>query len=82
MNLATTLPSLEEIHAFLSAHYKRERFEGRNDLVWGRDYSRVVAQGHLDSLAKFGRGFVGQHESATGRPVRYDSSLRELGEAE
>lgn len=30
-------------YLFIREHYKHDRFEGRNDATWGRDYSYRVA---------------------------------------
>ena len=65
-------------YLFLRHHYNHDRFEGRNDATWGRDYSYRVAQSGLDSLAKYGYSLISQHESKTGEAVYYDRNLNIL----
>lgn len=73
-----TLPSIEELHAFLKRHYRHERFEGRDTPEWGNGYSMAVTQGHLDDLENTGSGYVSRHESVTGRAVIFSRSLQVL----
>lgn len=65
-------------YLFIREHYKHSRFEGRNDAIWGRDYSYRVAQSGLNSLENFGYGLISQHESKTGDAVYYDRHLNIL----
>lgn len=65
-------------YLFLREHYKHERFEGRNDATWGRDYSYRIAQSGLDSLEKYCYGLISQHESKTGDAIFYDRQLKIL----
>lgn len=65
-------------YLFIREHYKHSRFEGRNDAIWGRDYSFRIAQSGLDMLEKYGYGVISQHESKTGEAIFYDRELNIL----
>lgn len=65
-------------YLFIRELYKHSRFEGRNDAIWGRDYSYRIAQSRLDSLEKHGYDLISQHESKTGDAVYYDRNLNIL----
>jgi len=67
-----------EVYGFLCARYKRDRFEGRDNDIWGRDYSACVAQSASDDLKRHGFALISKHESATGCAVYYDATLNEI----
>ena len=69
------MPTLDEMYAFLKAHYKAERFELRNG-AWCPNYSELVAQSSLEQLEKTGVGFISHHEAASGRVIKFDKELR------
>ena len=81
MTTALTSPTLEQMHLFLKARYKHERFEGRNS-QWpnsvpeGGSYSNLLARSALESLTQYGgKGWISAHESATGEAVQYDAAM-------
>ena len=69
--------TVQAVHAYLKSKYRHERFEGRNDEVWGEDYSMKIAQHHLDNLQKFGQSFISRHESAAGQVICYNQQFEE-----
>ena len=60
-----TLTDVPKMHAFLKTHYKRERFEGRND-GYCPNYSTKVAISRLEDLQNYGYLCISRHESVTG----------------
>lgn len=73
------MPDYETLYAFLKAHYKAERFEGRNDRDYP-DYSHLVARGSMEYLAIRGYDAISQHESVTGQLFIFDQQLQELAQ--
>lgn len=65
-------------YLFIREIYKAERFEGRNDATWGRDYSYRVAQSSLDALKDKGYDVISHHESKSGEAVYFDRQLNIL----
>ncbi len=74
---AASSVTLEEMHDFLARHYKNDRFEGRNNTVWGIDYSFAVATSSLTSLREHGYGMISHHASKNGETVIFDGSLKQ-----
>jgi hypothetical protein len=72
------MPTYEELYAFLKAHYKHERFEGRNADPYHPDYSHIVTRGRMRDLEKQGYDLISRHESRTGERVIFDRRLQEL----
>lgn len=70
-----TIPSDEEHYEFLKKHYRPEFFEGRNNSVWGADYSYNLARSDMVMLEKYGYSIILKHESLTGETIYYDRSL-------
>lgn len=69
------MPTVEQIHEFLARHYKRDRFEGRNNEVWGTDYSLCVAKSRHADLLSRGQSLISHHESLSGRAIYFDRRL-------
>jgi hypothetical protein len=72
------MPTYEELYSFLKAHYKSERFEGRNDRDYP-DYSHGLTRGRMRDLEK-GYDVISRHESVTGMMIVFDQQLQELTE--
>lgn len=75
------LPSYDALYAFIKAHYKHERFEGRSTEAYARgysDYAERVVLGHMDWLERLGYSLISHHESNTSEMVIFDRLLQEL----
>lgn len=70
-------PTFAAVYAFLKAHYKHERFEGRNGPIWGEDYAERITRSVIADFTRYGyRGaLISRHESANGEAIRFDASL-------
>lgn len=64
----------QKAHELLAKHYKFERFEGRNNNIWGKDYSMVVTRSFLNYLRDYGNACISRHESNTGRAMWFSLS--------
>lgn len=64
-----------EHYEFLKAHYKHDRFEGRNNNSWGKDYSACIARSSYQAIESHGYTCISKHESKTGDAIWYDGSL-------
>lgn len=69
-----TLPSYDDLYAFLKRWYKRERFEGRNDGDFS-DYSHIVAKSRMSELEVHGWDLISRHESNTGETLIFNALL-------
>jgi len=67
----TALPSSADMRVFLKAHYKHDRFEGRDNETWGRNYSQLIVDSALATLRDHGFGYISVHEDAAGKGFRY-----------
>ena len=74
------LPGFDEMYAFLAKWYKSERFAMRDVYIPG--HSRRLTYFILDNLRDNGVAFITHHESATGRAIYFDKTLRILSDAE
>lgn len=75
-DLSRPLPTAGRMHAFLSAWYLHDRFEGRNGPVWGADYSGLITRSSLEGLERCAITCISRHESRTGCAVWFDRDLR------
>ncbi|WP_168697663.1 hypothetical protein [Providencia sp. MGF014] len=41
--------TVDQVHEFMKLHYKADRFEGRNNADWGKDYSMNLAHYYCSS---------------------------------
>lgn len=72
--------SEDEHYAFLKEHRKHERFEGRNDGIWGLDYSKRIAGSCYQTLKNEGYSLISKHESSNGKSIWFDRELNILNE--
>jgi hypothetical protein len=70
-------PSYDDLYAFLSRHYKHERFAGRDGGRWG-DYSAIVTRNRLTDVTRRGYDLISRHESRTGEAIIYNERLELL----
>ena len=75
---ADVMPDYATVYAHLRSLYLHDRFEGRNGAAWCPDYSHLIARSEYEQLERDGFGCVGRHESATGRTIYFDRTLREI----
>lgn len=73
--LTKPMPSFKAVYAFLKAHYRTDRFEGRNG-AWCPNYSEIIAQSTMDDLEQNGHSLIGHYEAACGRVIEFDRSLK------
>lgn len=63
------------VYEFLKKNYRHSRFEGRNGVCWGLDYSHNITRSHINTLEKYGVSFVSRFEDKTGRGFMFRIDL-------
>lgn len=59
------------VYILCKAHYKHERFEGRNGPEWGYKYSENIANRMLLDLQMSGEAFISRHDSTNGELIKF-----------
>lgn len=72
------MTTYDDLYAFLSSHYKHERFAGRDNRDGWGDYSATVTRNRLADLARQGWDLISRHESRTGEIVIFSADLELL----
>ncbi|MDH2239115.1 hypothetical protein N5K27_22660 [Pigmentiphaga sp. GD03639] len=72
------MPSPQKLKEFLREYYLHSRFEGRDGVVWGNDYSDVITESTMQSLLERGITCVSMYDCNRGRAVWFDRSLTVL----
>lgn len=67
--------TLGQVHEFLNAHYKHDRFEGRNGKTWGEEYSMNIARDRMKDISKGLYTCISAHDSKTGEAVWFNYRL-------
>nr|WP_181374716.1 hypothetical protein [Pectobacterium carotovorum] len=68
----------EQVHDFMKLHYKKDRFEGRNNSDWGKDYSMCIAANNANIINNGCYTCISNHDSQSGETVWFNHQLIEL----
>lgn len=78
--MSVDLPTRDTLRAFLREWYLHSRFEGRDGVAWGANYSGVVVDSHMEQLDRYGETWISMYEARSGKPIKYDRTLKILNE--
>ncbi|MEY0425808.1 hypothetical protein AB7533_21190 [Providencia rettgeri] len=67
--------TVDQVHEFMKLHYKADRFEGRNNADWGKDYSTNLAQNNANIINNGFCTVISRHDSKSGEAVWFDHQL-------
>lgn len=73
-----TMPTYDELYAFLKARYKHARFEERNTHPGYEDYTACVTRSSMQALEQYGYDLISHHGSRTGETIMFDRQLQEI----
>ncbi|MEW2741599.1 hypothetical protein ABZ131_20780 [Providencia rettgeri] len=65
----------EQVHDFMKLHYKKDRFEGRNNSDWGKDYSMCIAANSANIINNGCYTCISSHDSQSGETVWFNHQL-------
>ncbi|MEX6147125.1 hypothetical protein AB6G26_24140 [Providencia hangzhouensis] len=67
--------TVDQVHEFMKLHYKADRFEGRNNADWGKDYSRCIATNNANIINNGCYTCISSHDSQSGETVWFNHQL-------